>query len=273
MSWKTLDSWHNLGLVHGCALFARLRGFLGVQSLHARIVEGLWMLGFVGLARGVLIGFSIVWCRGAVGRLRLAAWGFLNCGCFLFFMKSLKKVLLLAGVTAALGLGNVQAQGPDMEQMRQRMMERVRENLGVTDDAEWKIISERAEKVMAAQREARSGAGMGMMFGRGGAGGGGERRRDGDAGGQGGGERRDRGDRGGGRGGAGMFGGEPSQETKDLQAAIEAKAPADEIKAKLEKFRAAKKAKEANLVKAQEQLKEVLNARQEAAAVLAGLLN
>jgi len=68
-----------------------------------------------------------------------------------------------------------------------------------------------------------------------------------------------------------MFG-EESQEAKDLRAAIEAKAPADEIKTKLEKYRAYKKSKEAELVKAQEKLKEVLNARQEAAAVLAGLL-
>jgi hypothetical protein len=70
-----------------------------------------------------------------------------------------------------------------------------------------------------------------------------------------------------------MFGGEESQEAKDLRAAIEAKAPADEIKAKLEKYRAYKKGKEAELAKAQEKLKEVLNARQEAAAVLAGLLS
>ena len=58
-----------------------------------------------------------------------------------------------------------------------------------------------------------------------------------------------------------------------MRAAIEAKAPAEEIKAKLDKYRAYKKSKEADLVKAQEKLKEVLNARQEASAVLAGWLS
>ena len=69
-----------------------------------------------------------------------------------------------------------------------------------------------------------------------------------------------------------MFGGEESQEAKDLRAAIEAKAPADEIKAKLEKYRAYRKSKEEELKKSQAALKEVLNARQEATAVLNGWL-
>jgi hypothetical protein len=183
-------------------------------------------------------------------------------------MNMFKKALLLSGVAAALSFGTAQvnAQGNfDPEQMRQRMMERVREQLGVTNDDEWKIISERAEKVMTARREASAG-GFGFFGGRGGPGGGG--RRGGDnanaGGGNGGGERGNR--------GRGMFGEEP-QESKDLRAAIEAKAPAEEVKAKLEKYRAYKKSKEAELTKAQEKLKEVLNARQEAAAVLAGLLN
>jgi len=185
-------------------------------------------------------------------------------------MNMFKKALLLAGVVAATSFGTAQvnAQGNfDPEQMRQRMMERVREQLGVTNDDEWKIISERAEKVMTARREASAG-GFGM-FGRGPGGGGGGRRGGGDnasatAGGNGG---NDRGNR-----GRGMFGEEP-QEAKDLRAAIEAKASPEEIKTKLDKYRAYKKGKEADLVKAQEKLKEVLNARQEASAVLAGLLN
>jgi hypothetical protein len=189
-------------------------------------------------------------------------------------MNTFKKALVLAGVTVALGLGNtsIQAQGNfDPEQMRARMMERVREQLEITKDDEWKIVSERAEKVMAARREA-GGGGMGGMFGRGPGGpGGGGRRGGADTANAGGGNNNngggDRGNR-----GRGMFGEQP-QEAKDLQAAIEAKAPAEEIKAKLEKYRAFKKAKEAELTKAQAALKEVLNARQEAAAVLAGLLN
>jgi hypothetical protein len=57
-----------------------------------------------------------------------------------------------------------------------------------------------------------------------------------------------------------------------LQKAIESKAPADELKAKLAKLREARKEKEAALEKAQEDLRKVLSVRQEAAAVLAGLL-
>jgi hypothetical protein len=175
-------------------------------------------------------------------------------------MKILKKALLIVGTVAALNFATstVSAQGNfDPEQFRQRMMERTREQLGVTNDDEWKIISERVEKVMAARREVPSGFGG---FGRGPGGG-----------------RRGGGDNANGGGNADRpqrprFGAEESQAEKDLRAAIEAKAPTDEIKAKLEKFRDYKKSKEADLAAAQDKLKEVLNARQEAAAVLAGLL-
>ena len=184
------------------------------------------------------------------------------------FMKKLKNGLLLAGVLAALSYGaaNVNAQGNfDPAEMRQRMMERVREQLEVKSDDEWKIISERVEKVMTARRDAAGLGGMGAFFGRGPGGPGGGRRDGGGGGGE-------RGDRGGERRRGGMFGEEP-QEAKDLRAALEAKAPAEEVKAKLEKYRAYKKKKEAELATAQEKLKEVLNARQEATAVMAGLLN
>jgi hypothetical protein len=182
-------------------------------------------------------------------------------------MKKLKNALLLAVATAALSFSaaNVNAQGNfDPAEMRQRMMDRVREQLEVKSDDEWKIISERAEKVMTARREVPGGFG-GFGRGPGGpGGGGGGRRGGGDNANAGGGERQNR--------MRGMFG-EESQESKDLRAAIEAKAPAEELKAKLEKYRAFKKKKEAELASAQEKLKEVLNARQEAAAVMAGLLN
>lgn len=182
-------------------------------------------------------------------------------------MKKLKSLLLLAGMAAALNTGSVMAQDrPDPEQFRQRMMDGMRERLEVKSDDEWKIISERLEKVMTARRDAGGLAGGGMMFGRGGGPGGGRREGGGGNGGGGGGaERR------GGRGGGGFFGEQP-QEAKDLQSALEAKAPAEEVKAKLEKYRAYKKAKEEELKKAQASLKEVLNARQEATAVMMGML-
>jgi hypothetical protein len=78
---------------------------------------------------------------------------------------------------------------------------------------------------------------------------------------------------GGDQGGRRSFGGgTPSPEVESLQKAIEAKAPADELKAKLAKVREARKLKEANLAKAQDELRKVLSVRQEASAVLMGLL-
>ena len=143
------------------------------------------------------------------------------------------------------------------------MMDRYKEQLGVTDDAEWKLIFDRIEKVTTARREIGFGGGGG--FGRGGRGGPGGPGGGGPGGGGPGGDPAAAGGRGG-------FGGEPSPEAEALRKAIEAKAPADELKAKLAKFREARKVKEANLETAQEDLRKVLTVRQEAAAVLAGLL-
>jgi hypothetical protein len=186
-------------------------------------------------------------------------------------MKKLKSLFLLAGAVTALNVAmpQVQAQGGPRspEEFRQMRLDRLKEDLGVTKDDEWKIISERADAVMKAQTAAMAGRGG---FGRGGFGGGRRGGPNADAGagnggGNGGGQNR--------RGGGGGFPGmEQPQEVKDLQSAIEAKAPADEIKAKLEKVRAYRKSKEADLTKAQEKLKEVLDSRQEAIAVMAGLL-
>ena len=148
------------------------------------------------------------------------------------------------------------------------MAERLREQFGVADDAEWKVIEPKIQKVNEARRAVGGGFGGGMAFGRrggpGGPGGG-----DGDRA-----ERADRGERGdrGGRGG--RFGGgfEASPEVAELRKAIEAKAPADEIKAKLAKVREVRKANEAKLEAAQEDLRKVLTVRQEAVAVTMGLL-
>ena len=143
----------------------------------------------------------------------------------------------------------------DPEQMRQRMMDRYREQFGVKDDAEWKIISDRIEKVSTARREVgnRGGFGGGRGGGPGGPGGGAA-------------------GAGAGAGGRGGFGGEPSAEATSLQATIENNASADDIKAKLAKYRESQKDKETKLAKAQDELRQVLSVKQEAAAVLAGLL-
>ncbi len=66
--------------------------------------------------------------------------------------------------------------------------------------------------------------------------------------------------------------GQSSPEADALQKAIDAKAPKAEVKAALEKFIASRKAKQAELEKAQDELRKVLTSRQEAIATLNGLL-
>lgn len=189
-----------------------------------------------------------------------------------YAMKTLTRSLALCGMAVALILTSnpVQAQDQgerrggqrgdfDPAQMRERMAERMKERFGVTNDDEWKIISERIEKVT----EARRGTGVGGGFAAMGRGGG---RGPGGDGAPGGGRGQ------GGPGGRGGFGGQASPEAEDLQKALDANASPEEIKAKLAKVREARIASEAKLKTAQNQLKEVLNTRQEAVAVLMGLL-
>ncbi len=173
-------------------------------------------------------------------------------------MKSLKHILVLAGMGAALCLSGPQLfaqerQGRgnfDPEEFRQRIMERYREQLGVKDDAEWKVLETRIAAVMEARREVGVG---GRGFG------GPPRGRGGDRGDRGGDDRR-------------RFGGEPSPEVEALEKAIEADASAEEIKSKLAAYRQAREAKEAKLEKARQELRQVLSVKQEANAVLMGLL-
>ena len=172
-------------------------------------------------------------------------------------MNKLNQMLALAGVAAALGLsaGNVAAQGRggfDPEQMRQRAMDNYKERLEVKSDDEWKIIQDRIEKVTTAQREARLGGGFGGRFG-------GGRRGGGDAGGGDGAPRRN------------PFAAD-NPDADALQKALDAKASPEEVKTKLAKVRESVKDREAKLTKAQDELRKVLSVRQEATAVLMGLL-
>lgn len=139
----------------------------------------------------------------------------------------------------------------DPAQMQARMMERYRESLELQNDDEWKAIEPLITKVSEARRDASMGRGM---FGRGPGGPGGN-----GPGGQGGNRRGP--------------GGDASAESEALQKALESKAPAAEIKSALVKVREARKAKEAKLTAAQDELRKVLSVRQEAQAVLLGLLN
>ena len=139
----------------------------------------------------------------------------------------------------------------DAAEFQQRMMERVKEQLEVKDDAEWKALEPFVQKVMDARRESMVFGAGGMMrgFGRGGGGqGGGDRQRN-------------------------PFGIETPPEAEALQKAIDSKASNADIKAALAKYRDAKKAKEAAVTKAQDELKKVLSVRQEAILVSNGTLN
>ncbi len=190
----------------------------------------------------------------------------------------------------------------DPQQMRQRMLDRMRDQFEVKDDAEWKAISERIDKVMQARRSAGGlggPGGFGFAGGRGGPGGPGGQQGPGGPGGP-----PPQGDEGrpeglgpqGGPPGAlgqgqgsppatgvmrsppdgpGGMGGPNREATPELEAlrkAIQNEAPASEIKSKLAAFRAARQKKEAELEKAQNELRQVLSARQEAVAVTLGLL-
>jgi hypothetical protein len=160
------------------------------------------------------------------------------------------KIQCLLAITAAATImgfftSNAAAQN-DAAQFRERALARYREQLDVKSDEDWKKIEPLVGKVM----DVRTSLG-GFGFGRG-------RTRGPD------GENADS-DR-------FRLGSSASPEEKALAKAIEAKAPADEIKTKLVALREARKSKEADYEKAQDELRKALSPRQEAAAVLVRLL-
>jgi hypothetical protein len=193
---------------------------------------------------------------------------------------NMNQWLVTVGVAAALGLGasNVLAQnsnnndnkgpggrqgrsgrggGPpsqeQIQQWQQQRIERYKTDLEITDDAEWKAIQPLIQKVTDARMAMAQfvGFGRGGMFGRG---------RGPDNGG---------GDQGRPRGG--MFG-TPSPEVEALNKAIEGKASNSEMKAVIAKYQEARKVKQAELEKAQADLRKVLSVRQEAIAMANGWL-
>ncbi len=129
------------------------------------------------------------------------------------------------------GRGNM-----DPAEMQKRMADRVKEQLEITDETEWKALEPLVTKVGEARFATMSGRGFG------------------------------------GRGGQGGFGGQPNPDADALKKAIDAKASNTETKAALDKFVAARKVKQAELEKAQAALRKVLTPRQEAIATLNGLL-
>lgn len=180
-------------------------------------------------------------------------------------MKKLNMWLGVASVATVLCVG-AQANAQDRPgrgnfdpaQFRERMMTDLRERLEVKDDTEWKALEPLIQKVSDARMAAFRGGMGGMGRRRGGGGGGGN---GGTADDNGGGNRR-----------GGFFNQEPSPEQETLQKAIDGKASSSELKAALAKYAEARKAKQAELERAQADLRKVLSVRQEAIATMAGLL-
>jgi hypothetical protein len=140
----------------------------------------------------------------------------------------------------------------DPAQMQQRMMDNYREQLNFTNDTDWSAVQPLVQKVMDARTAVGTGGGMRGMGGRNRGGGG---------------------FGGGGGGGGGMFGQQANPDRDALQNAVDANAPAGQIKALLAKYQASQKAKQAALVAAQADLRKVLTVPQEAQATLRGLLD
>jgi hypothetical protein len=136
------------------------------------------------------------------------------------------------------------------QMIQQRMMENLREQMGVTNDTEWSVIKDRLAKVTRLRTETMLSTAMGMM--------GGMRR----------------GPNGGGGGFPGFAGfGKPDPNVENLQNYVDSNAPTEQLKNALARLREARKQKQEELAKAQEDLRLVLTMRQEAILVLAGMLD
>jgi hypothetical protein len=150
----------------------------------------------------------------------------------------------------------------DPAQMRQRMMERMKEQLGA-DDAAWKVLEPRLTKVMDLNRQTQ-GMGRGGMFGMMGGMRGQRGANANDAGGQG-------SRRGPQQDPATMTPVDKAQE--QLRTTLENQsASPEEIKKSLTAFREAREKARQELAAAQQELKQILTVRQEAQLVMMGQL-
>lgn len=136
-----------------------------------------------------------------------------------------------------------------MQQFNERALENVRDGLGFTDDAEWSAVRPLVENLIELQQkneqaaqQLRSrrffGANNPFMKNFGAA-----------------------------------FKAQESPEQTALQQAVDDNAPAAQVRDAIAKFRAAQKEQQAKLEAAQANLRKVLTAKQEAQAILLGLLN
>jgi len=145
----------------------------------------------------------------------------------------------------------------DPAQMRQMMEQRMREQLGATEQ-EWKVLGPRVMKVSELNRQISGFGRGGMMFGGG--------------------------RRGGPQGGPGQPGGRPGAPERELTAVEKAQeqlrttlentaATPDQIKTQLTALRGAKEKTKQELAAAQQDLRKVVTVRQEAQLVLMGMLD
>jgi len=148
----------------------------------------------------------------------------------------------------------------DPAQMRQMMTQRMKEQLGVDDQA-WKVMEPRLMKVMDLNRQVGGGPGRGMFFG-------------GFRGQRGGDQNRGQGDR---PRPPGMENREPTAVEKaedQLRTTLENQsAGPDAIKAQLTAVRSEREKARQELAAAQQELRQILTLRQEAQLVLMGQLN
>ncbi len=178
-------------------------------------------------------------------------------------MKTIMKLGVLT-ILACVAFGGafVQAQQDqrnrfDRGQFMERIMERLRENLGASVE-EWSVLKPMIAKITEKQSAMRRSAGRGAFgaFGGGRGGRGGDN--DGDRRGRE--DRRSRGD------------GDSESNADSLREAVES-GDVDKIKKELASYRAAQKKRAAELKKAREELRQAVTSKQEAILVLWGLLD
>jgi Spy/CpxP family protein refolding chaperone len=132
----------------------------------------------------------------------------------------------------------------DPAQMRQAMMDRIKESLGASDE-DWKILQPKIEKVTTLQAQVRSGS----MFG-------------GRRGGPGGGD------------GGGVPTNDVDAKAQELRTVLDKKdATNDDLAQKVTALRTAREKARTEIAKAQMALRETLTPRQEAQLVLVGILD
>ncbi len=137
----------------------------------------------------------------------------------------------------------------DPAQREQMLADRLKAQLEITDDAEWKALQPKIQKISDLQRQAMADRMRGFSRRPGGEREGNDQNR---------------------RGGS-MFG-TASPEAAALQRAIDGKASATETKAALTRYNEARKTRQAELEKAQNDLRQLLTVKQEAVLTLDGLL-